>query len=272
MAQHVTDLLPPYPERVLFVAAVRCQPTPNPLSLGVPKNYGSFFSPSAKDFFRWRKYALEDAGTNKGAGVADEQQSSLIADLKQRNRSAWSVVVDRHLGEVYGFVFHLVGGDRAAAEDLNQEAWLEAIDGIDRFNAAQGAFRNWLFGIARRRVALHYRRRASAGNQTPLSDEFGEVAELGDAPILPQDVLEQVERASVVRAAMLLLPDDRRRTLLWKHVEGLSVETIAARMGKTAKATESLLSRARNQLRGLLRGYMTPCDDRRRTTNESAHE
>jgi RNA polymerase sigma-70 factor, ECF subfamily len=204
--------------------------------------------------------------------VTEDEQPSLITGLKERDRSAWRAVVDRHLGEVYGFVLHLMGGDRAAAEDLNQETWLEAIDGIDRFNAAQGAFRNWLFGIARRRVALYYRRRASAGNQTPLSDEFGEVAELGDAPVLPQDVFEQVERASVVRAAMLLLPDDRRRTLLWKYVERLSVETIATRMGRTTKATESLLSRAREQLRGLLRGYMTPCDDIRRTTNESSHE
>ena len=60
---------------------------------------------------------------------------------------------------------------------------------------------------------------------------------------------------------MLLLPDDRREVLTWKYVEGLPVDTIAARMGKTAKAVESLLSRARQQMRDLLRGYMTPCGD-----------
>ena len=64
--------------------------------------------------------------------MADEDQSSLIAALQQRDRSAWSVAVDRHLREVYGFVFHLVGGDRAVAEDLNHETWVEAMDGINR--------------------------------------------------------------------------------------------------------------------------------------------
>ena len=64
--------------------------------------------------------------------MATDDQSSLITALKQRDRSNWSATVDRHLGEVYGFVFHLVGGDRMVAEDLNQETWLEALDAIDR--------------------------------------------------------------------------------------------------------------------------------------------
>jgi RNA polymerase sigma factor (sigma-70 family) len=111
-----------------------------------------------------------------------------------------------------------------------------------------------------------------AGNPTSLSDQFGEAAERRDISVLPEDVLEQVEQRSVVRAAILLLPDDRRTVLLWKYVEGLSVETIAIRMGRTAKAVESLLFRAREQVRGLLRGYMMPCGDGRRATKESSLE
>ena len=90
--------------------------------------------------------------------------------------------------------------------------------------------------------------------------------------MLPEDVLEQVEQRSVVRAAILLLPDNRRKVLLWKYVDGLSVETIAIRMGRTAKAVESLLSRAREQVRGLLRGYMMPCGDGRQASQESSNE
>ena len=96
--------------------------------------------------------------------------------------------------------------------------------------------------------------------------------ELQDSSLLPEDVLEQLERESAVRAAILLLPGDRREVLMREYVEGLSVETIATRMGKTAKAVESLLSRAREQLRALLRGYVTPCCDRGRAIKGPSDE
>ncbi len=44
-----------------------------------PQNRVVFFAPAAKDFFASRKYACEDALTNEGAGVATDDQSSLIA-------------------------------------------------------------------------------------------------------------------------------------------------------------------------------------------------
>jgi RNA polymerase sigma-70 factor, ECF subfamily len=209
--------------------------------------------------------------TTTAIGMATDDQSSLIMALKQRDRSVWSAAVDRHLQEVYGFVFHLVGGDRAVAEDLNQETWLEALDGIDLCNAAQGSFRNWLFGIARKRVALHYRRGTLAGNPRSLCGQFEELAELGKGSILPEDVLEQVERISVVRAAMLILPIDRREVLHWKYVDGLPVETIGIQMGRTAKAVESLLSRAREQVRGLLGRYIMSRDDERQSSKETSN-
>lgn len=204
--------------------------------------------------------------------MAGDDQSSLVTALKERDRSVWSAAVDRHLHEVYGFVFHLVGGDPAVAEDLNQETWLEALDGIEQCDATRGSFRNWLFGIARRRVALYYRRRALAGNQTWLADQSGEAAKPGDFSVLPEDVLEQVERVSVVRAAILLLPDDRRQVLLWKYVDELSVKTIAIRLGRTTKAVESLLSKAREQVRRSLRGYMASCGEGRRAAKDSSYE
>jgi RNA polymerase sigma-70 factor, ECF subfamily len=204
--------------------------------------------------------------------VADDNQFCLITALKQQDRTAWSEAVERHLPEVFGFVFHLVGGDRAVAEDLNQETWLEAIDGIGQCDASRGSFRNWLFGIARKRVALHYRRRNLAGNPASLDHRFDDTGELDGLSLLPEDMLEHVEQISVVRAAMLRLPDDRRNALIWKYAEGLSVEAIAMRMEKTAKAVESLLTRAREQLRNLLRGYMMPGGGEQLARKETSHE
>jgi RNA polymerase sigma-70 factor, ECF subfamily len=176
----------------------------------------------------------------------------LVRALARRDRSTWASLYDRHVGNVFGVVYHLVGGDRAIAEDVNQEVWLLAIEQFDRFDPARGRVRDWLLGIARHR-ALRRHRGAPARS-----------LELDDGPtegLSPPDLLEGSERAGMVRAALLCLEEDRRRVLLDKYVERLSVAEIASRSGRSAKAVESLLSRAREQLRVLLRPYFSNANE-----------
>ena len=65
------------------------------------------------------------------------------------------------------------------------------------------------------------------------------------------------ERAVLNPASLLALPPERRRVLVDKYVEELSVVQIAARTGKSPKAVESLLSRAREQFRTVRRWYFS---------------
>jgi RNA polymerase sigma-70 factor (ECF subfamily) len=185
-----------------------------------------------------------------------DDESRLATALVRRDRRAWAAVYDRHVGAVFGLVYHLVGRDQVLAEEVSQEAWLLAIEQVDRFDPARGAFRDWLLGIARHR-ALHRRWRERIG---------AELHEVPSGALAPPDLMEDKERAGMVRAALLCLHDDRRRVLLDKYAEGLSVAEIAARTGKSAKAVESLLSRARAQLRALLEPYFSS------PTGGDAHE
>jgi RNA polymerase sigma-70 factor (ECF subfamily) len=176
-----------------------------------------------------------------------DNETHLVRALVRRDRTLWAAMYDSHVGAVFGMVYHLVGGDRAIAEDVNQEVWLLAIEQIDNFDPVRGGFRDWLLGIARHR-ALRRRRR------DPVRVFDTQPDRPSDA-LPPPECLEGVERADMVRAALLCLDDDRRRVLLDKYAEGLSVAEIAARTGRSAKAVESLLSRSREQLRALLRPY-----------------
>jgi RNA polymerase sigma-70 factor (ECF subfamily) len=169
--------------------------------------------------------------------------------LQKRDSAAWDAFYTAHLREIYGYLFRVTGGDRAAADDLFQETWIEAIDAIEQYEPERGEPRSWLFGIARRRVALYWRRRL--GRTAAVAGERAE--DVADEGLLPGDALQELEQVEAVQAALLVLSEDRRRVLTEKYIEGLSVDEIAKRNDKSTKAIESLLSRARDELRSLLR-------------------
>jgi RNA polymerase sigma-70 factor, ECF subfamily len=174
--------------------------------------------------------------------------------LRRCDVAAWDAFYREHIGELYGFVFRLVRGDNAAAADVFQDIWLDAVGHIEQFDPDRGELRAWLFGIARRRIALYWRRRTAPGG-TAAIEPLDQNLESADGAILPEDVVEQLEQAAVVRAALLAMPPERRQAMTDKYVEGLSVAEIAIRSGKSPKAIESLLSRARGELRSLLSPY-----------------
>jgi RNA polymerase sigma-70 factor, ECF subfamily len=182
--------------------------------------------------------------------IAMDEGRRLLRALARREKAAWAEVYDRHVRDVYGLVYHLVGQDRSLAEEIHQDVWLAALEGIDRYNAGRGRFRDWLMGIARHRVYHHFR--GTAWNDASSLDGL---ALPESAWLPPPEQLEGIERADVVRAALIHLNPDQRDVLLEKYVEASSVAEIAERTGRTAKAVESLLSRARVRLRELLRGY-----------------
>ena len=103
-----------------------------------------------------------------------DDELRLVRAMARRDRSAWNVMYDRHVRDVFGLVYHLVGGDRHVAEDVNQEVWLLAIEQFDRFDPGRGRFRDWLLGIARHRTLRHHRcARVRAIGSQPDSPDGG---------------------------------------------------------------------------------------------------
>src|SRR3712207_6291755 len=153
--------------------------------------------------------------------LADEDLMHLVRGGDAR---AFELVYDRHAGAAFSLAYRMVG-NRAAAEDVVQEALLSAWRAGARYDRARGSVRTWLLGIvhnraidALRRSTVHDRRRAS---DEGLEDRF-ESGERTDADVV------RAEEARAVRTAMDELPEDQQRVIGLAYFGGFTHTEIAA--------------------------------------------
>ena len=100
--------------------------------------------------------------------MKSSEPSDDVAAMRRLDQQAWGDAYDQYVTSTYAFIAHLVAGDRALAEELHQDAWLTAMSAIDQFVPERGEFRAWLFGIAKRRVAMHFRRAKVARKRSSM--------------------------------------------------------------------------------------------------------
>jgi RNA polymerase sigma-70 factor (ECF subfamily) len=191
----------------------------------------------------------------------DEQQEREVArGLRAGEADAWRALYDAYAGRVWVAVARLMGPDSADVADVVQETFLAAARSAAGYDSARGALWLWLWGIARRHVAVYYRkekrhdRLKSAGDW--LAARNGQVLRgLQGESAAPPELLAAAELATLVRATLTELPAEYETLLTAKYLDGVSVDDIAARERSTAVAVRSRLARARQAFRQLLMRY-----------------
>jgi RNA polymerase sigma-70 factor, ECF subfamily len=151
----------------------------------------------------------------------------------------------RHaLPQVYGYVLPRCGST-VVAEDLTAETFMAAVAAVrtGRVQAPEVTVA-WLVGVARHKLADHWRRSAR--------EERGKaaVAVLAEEAGDPWD--EHLD-AQVAHAALARLAGPQRTALTLRYLDGLPVAEVAACLGRSVHATETLLVRARAALRRIYR-------------------
>jgi len=164
--------------------------------------------------------------------------TELATKLKRGDPRAWEELCRVYGEALFLYAYHRTG-DAAAADDVRQETLLAAVEGIASYRGAVPLFA-WLCGIARHKAADELRRRGR--ENLPVE------AVRHDGDPRPDELLERAEARAAVVEALWSLPEDYRRALVARYVEGESVEGVAARLNRSYKAAESLLTRAREVL------------------------
>ena len=162
--------------------------------------------------------------------------------LARGDRAAVTAFYREHLDAVYAFVLWRVGGDRADAEDVTQDTFVAALRGVRTFRG-DSALRTWLLGIARNKAheKLRERGRLEATPDEALGRALGSL----DAVALLDEVARAAETRRLVVATMAALPSHYRTALEDKYVAGRSLAGMAEAEGRSAKAVESTVQRAR---------------------------
>ena len=180
------------------------------------------------------------------AAEADERE--LIASVLRRDRKAAARLVAVHIDAVYGYVRSRLAPRADLVDDVVQEVFLGALNGLATFQA-QSSLRTWLLGIARHKIEDVYRERLRAS--LPLEDLNTSGEELlSDG--MPVD--ERIDRARArVKARRILeqLPEHYGLLLLWRYWEQRSARDMAAATGATEKSVERTLARARAKFKEL---------------------
>jgi RNA polymerase sigma-70 factor (ECF subfamily) len=180
--------------------------------------------------------------------------ADLIRAVQAGDRDSLTTFYQRYLGVVWRHVYAHLSRDPAAAEDLVSETFLAAIRSIQDYEPAKGAVYGWLLGIARNHLRVH-RRRAARENDYAGTDAVATAyVDIGK----PEDGLIRTETRDAVVRALGDLADEERLVLEWKYLESLSVREMAERLGRTEKAVEAILYRARKSFRVAYVRQQTP--------------
>jgi RNA polymerase sigma-70 factor (ECF subfamily) len=178
--------------------------------------------------------------------LALEQERAMVLRLLDGDTAAFDELYQRYVPGLFRFIYYSLNGDRNDAEDVLQETMLAAIRSLSRFRS-DSSLSTWLHVIARNKISDQIRRRQRFRNHQ-VEEEAADL-ELQMVSMLPEDMIAQ---RSDIEAVLRALPQDQRDVLLGKYLDGFSVRELSSIMGRSEKAVESLLTRAREAFRTCL--------------------
>ncbi len=165
----------------------------------------------------------------------------LVLRCQAGDEAALAELVGRYQPRLRYYLRKMLGHPQRA-EDAAQDVWLAVCRGVARL-ADAGAFRAWVYRLARDRAAREFRSRRPP--HRPLDDVDPADGRADEAPLAAEDV-EQIH------AALDGLAVDHREVLVLRYLEGMGYDEIARVVGCRVGTVRSRLHYAKRALRGVL--------------------
>ena len=186
------------------------------------------------------------------------EELDIIDKVLKGDTDAFEALVLDNQKKVYNLALKMTGNENDAL-DIAQEAFLRAYTGLKGFRG-DSRFSVWLYRLVYN-LCVDFTRKKQRTPVTPLTytDDDGELAdiEVPDTRYEPESVAEKRELREAVTRGIDALPPRHKEILVMREVTGLSYEDIASALQISEGTVKSRLSRARQNLAGLLAQYGT---------------
>jgi len=172
-----------------------------------------------------------------------QSDNQLIKKIKNGEQIAFKFLYHKYADLLFAFILHHLDNDKDAASDIWQETWVVFVEKINDFQYKCGIF-TWLCAIAKNKISDYYRK-------VKKQELFKSNSKLNvdiDSEELDVELID-IETQSVVITVLANLNIEYRYLLEAKYIENKSIDEISREIGKSYKATESMLTRARESFR-----------------------
>jgi RNA polymerase sigma-70 factor, ECF subfamily len=177
-----------------------------------------------------------------------DDEAELMAAVTQGNENAFQRLLHLHVDAINRFARRMIVNSHEA-DDITQETMLRLWQQAGKFDPQRSKLTTWLHSITRNLCIDHLRRNVRL---TSLDDSDHPTATTltshAQTPSLETD-LESLDTKNRVQIALLALPERQRSALVLSYYQQLSNIAVAEILDTSLPATESLLARARRNLK-----------------------
>ncbi|MBV7394130.1 RNA polymerase sigma factor [Mameliella sediminis] len=178
------------------------------------------------------------------SAAADED---LLAEYAAGDANAARALTQRLAPRVFSHAMRMLGGDRAEAEDVAQEALLRLWRAAPAWRTGEAKVSTWLYRVTANLCIDRIRRRRTGPDLDAVPEPVDEAPSAAAG-------MQQQARAEALQGALDSLPDRQRQAVILRHIEGLSNPEIAEIMDIGPRAVESLVARGKRALEAALIG------------------
>lgn len=176
-----------------------------------------------------------------------QDESRLIRQFKAGDSSTFEPIIKTYQDRIYNLCYYLLGNPQDA-EDAAQEVFIKAFRNLKGFRPEASLY-TWLYRIGVN-TCLDQKRKL---RPEPLGNE-SQAEGLASTEPSPERRYESKEIGQAINSALEHLSKNSRAVIVLKEIEGLPYEEIAEVLNASVGTIKSRLSRAREELRRLLRG------------------